>query len=175
VNKAGIWYLVASEAGRDVAGGVPAADRGAVFRAGRITAARVLPGACRRPPDFDLAGFWDSWSASFVTSRAQVEVLVRASPSALALFGEILGDAVTAALDRAPPPDGQGNREVTLSFEHEAAAAHRLAGFGGQLEVLSPAAVRARLVEIARRILDCYQTGGPPVSGPPAGGAAEPD
>jgi predicted DNA-binding transcriptional regulator YafY len=155
VNKAGIWYLVASEARHFP----DATDRAAVFRAGRITAARVLPEACRRPLDFDLAGFWDSWSASFVTSRPKVEVLVRAAPAALELFGEIFGDAVAAALAVAPPPDARGYREVTLSFEHEAAAAHRLAGFGGQLEVLSPASVRARLAETARDILRLYRDG----------------
>ena len=157
VNKAGVWYLVASDAGRDTPGGVAASGRAAVFRAGRITAARVLAEACRRPAEFDLAGFWDSWSASFVTNRAKVEVLVRASPEALALFGEIFGDAVQAAVDAAPQPDSRGYREVILSFEHESAAAHRLAGFGGQLEVLSPATVRERLAGIAREILGRYR------------------
>lgn len=109
--------------------------------------------------DFDLAGFWDGWSASFVTSRAKVSVVVRASPEAQALFGEVFGDAGLAALDAAAPPDGRGYREVTLSFEHEAAAAHRLAGFGGQAEVLSPEPVRARLAGIAREILDRYGDG----------------
>ncbi len=154
VNKAGIWYLVASAAGRG------AADReAAVFRVARVTSARVLSEPSRRPRDFDLAAFWDGWSASFVTSRPAVQVRVRASPSALAAFGEVFGDAIQAALDAAPPPDGQGYRVVTLSFEHETAAAYRLAGFGGRLEVLSPAAVRTRLVEIAGQILDRYRPG----------------
>lgn len=151
VNKAGIWYLVASAAGRKPA---------AVFRAGRITAAQVLEQPCTRPADFDLAAFWDSWSASFVTSRPRVSVVVRASPEALALFGEVFGDAAQEALGAAPPPDERGYRDVTLTFEHEAAAARRLAGFGGQLEVLSPAPVRARLAQIARDILRCYQLSG---------------
>jgi predicted DNA-binding transcriptional regulator YafY len=152
VNKAGVWYLVASAAGRGVADG-----SAAVFRVGRICGARVLAEPCDRPPDFDLAAFWERWSASFVTSRPKVEVLVRASPAALALFGEVFGDAVQAALDAASQPDGSGCREVTLTFEHETAAVHRLAGFGGQVEVLSPVAVRARLVEVAQRIIECYQ------------------
>jgi predicted DNA-binding transcriptional regulator YafY len=129
----------------------------AVFRAARITGARVLTQACRRPADFDLAAFWVDWSASFITSRPKVEVLVRASPGALAAFCEVFGDPGQAALDAAPPPDEHGWREVTLTFEHEVAAAQRLAGFGGQLEVLSPPTVRSRLVEIARRILARYQ------------------
>ncbi len=130
-----------------------------MFRAARITGARVLAQACRRPADFDLAAFWDDWSASFVTSRAKIEVLVRASPGALAAFGEVFGDPGQAALEAAPPADELGWREVSLTFEHEVAAAHRLAGFEGQLEVLSPPTVRSRLVETARRILERYQAG----------------
>jgi predicted DNA-binding transcriptional regulator YafY len=44
-----------------------------------------------------------------------------------------------------------------LTFEHEAAAAHRLAGFGGEVEVLSPATVRRRLIATARQLLEHYQ------------------
>ena len=48
---------------------------------------------------------------------------------------------------------------VTLSFEHEAAAAHRLAGFGGRVEVLSPAPVRDQLLATARATLAFYSAG----------------
>jgi predicted DNA-binding transcriptional regulator YafY len=46
---------------------------------------------------------------------------------------------------------------LTLTFEHELAAAHRLAGFGGEVEVLSPPPVRAQLLATAREILDRYR------------------
>jgi hypothetical protein len=42
---------------------------------------------------------------------------------------------------------------LTLSFEHELAAAHRLTGFGDQVEVLDPPSVRTRLISTARQIL----------------------
>jgi predicted DNA-binding transcriptional regulator YafY len=155
VNKAGVWYLVATRTTDDATLGGPVGGA-AVFRAARITGARVLTDACRRPADFDLAAFWNDWSASFMSSRPKVEVLIRASPGALAAFGEVFGDPGQAALDAAPPPDEHGWREVILTFEHEVAAAQRLAGFGGQLEVLSPPTVRSRLLEIAQRILDRY-------------------
>jgi predicted DNA-binding transcriptional regulator YafY len=148
VNKAGVWYLVASGAERD---GDPA-----VFRAGRVIAARVLPESFLRPPGFDLAAFWAEWSASFQASRPKVEVRLRASPGALAAFPEVFGDPVRPALGAAGPADAAGFREVTLTFEHETAAATRLAGFGGQVEVLSPASVRTRLVATARELLDRY-------------------
>jgi predicted DNA-binding transcriptional regulator YafY len=45
---------------------------------------------------------------------------------------------------------------VTLSFEHDRAAVHRLAGFADQVEVLAPPSVRTGLVEGARQILRRY-------------------
>jgi predicted DNA-binding transcriptional regulator YafY len=146
VNKAGIWYLVAVARG----------GRISVFRAGRISAARVLDEPVERPAGFELAGFWDRWSAEFTTSRPRLPVRLRASPQALAVFGEVFGDDARPALDAAEPPDEQGWQTVTLSFEHELAAAHRLAGFGGLVEVLSPPPVRDLLVTAAQGILDRY-------------------
>ena len=157
VNKAGTWYLVAAAR----------TGRVTVFRAGRIGSARVLAEPFERPAGFDLAGFWERWSADFETSRPRLPVRLRASPAALAVFGEIFGDGGAAAADAALPPDEQGWRVVTLSFEHELAAAHRLAGFGGQVEVLSPSSVRDRLLATAHRILERY--GGPAGPGPGAG------
>jgi predicted DNA-binding transcriptional regulator YafY len=146
VNKAGTWYLVATSSG----------GRVSVFRAGRIASATILDEPSDRPADFDLALFWDRWSAEFTTSRPRLPVRLRASPQALAAFGEIFGDDARPVLDAAGPPDELGWQTVTLSFEHELAAAHRLAGFGGQVEVLSPPSVCALLVAAAQGILNRY-------------------
>jgi predicted DNA-binding transcriptional regulator YafY len=146
VNKAGTWYLVATSSG----------GRVSVFRAGRIASATILDEPSDRPADFDLAMFWDRWSAEFTTSRPRLPVRLRASPQALAAFGEIFGDDARPVLDAAEPPDELGWQTVTLSFEHELSAAHRLAGFGGRVEVLSPPSVRALLVAAAQGILDRY-------------------
>jgi predicted DNA-binding transcriptional regulator YafY len=149
VNKAGVWYLVASAVGAD-----PAAP--AVFRAARVTAACPLPVSFGRPDDFDLAAFWERWSASFVAGRPKLAVRIRASPAATEAFPEVFGDVGRNVIAMAVP-DEDGCREVTLTFEHEAAAVQRLAGFGGQVEVLSPTAVRERLVATARQLLERYE------------------
>jgi predicted DNA-binding transcriptional regulator YafY len=151
VNKAGLWYLVASSPGG-------ADDRPAirVFRVARVASARVLPERFERPAGFELAAFWREWSAEFEASRPRIPVTLRASPRALAAFGEIFGRAAGPALVAALPPDGDGWQVVTLSFEHERAAAYRLAGFGDQVEVLTPPSVRAGLVATAREILRRY-------------------
>jgi predicted DNA-binding transcriptional regulator YafY len=186
VNKAGTWYLVAIGGKRAAGGPAAAGERRmagrgegkraaggdegrrptnvnavvggdpVVFRVGRVVSAVTLTEAFSRPASFDLAAFWSDWSASFITSRPKVEVLVRASPDALSAFGEVFGDAVRRALDAAPPADEEGFRNVTLTFEHEAAAVQRLAGFGGEVAVLSPATVRDRLIATARQLLERY-------------------
>jgi len=148
VNKAGTWYLVAE------CGGVR------VFRGGRVSAAQVLPEPFERPADFELAAFWARWSAEFEASRPRLQVRLVASPRALAAFGEVFGAAAQPALEAAGPPDQDGWRVVTLSFEHERAAMHRLAGFGNQVEVLGPPSVRAELLATARSILGRYQADG---------------
>ncbi len=160
VNKAGMWYLVALPSSRPG----HQQDQVRVFRAGRMSLARVLDTPSSRPDGFDLAAFWESWSLEFAASRPRLPVTLRASPRALAAFPEVFGDQVLEALGAALPPGEHGWQELTLSFEHELAAAQRLAGFGGQVEVLSPLLVRERLVAVAHDILGRYQA----CSGDPA-------
>jgi predicted DNA-binding transcriptional regulator YafY len=151
VNKAGLWYLVAAPAGcvHDRLGV-------RVFRVARIASARPLAEPFERPAGFDLAAFWRQWSAEFEASRPRLPVTLRASPRALAILGEVFGQAAGPALAAALPPDEHGWRVLMLSFEHERAAVHRLAGFGDQVEVLAPPSVRAGLVATARQILGRY-------------------
>jgi len=155
VNKAGLWYLVAS-VHDGVHGAVHYRPAARVFRVARIASARVLAEPFERPAGFQLAAFWRQWSAEFEASRPRLPVTVRASPRALAAFVEVFGQAAGPALATALPPDEEGWRVVMLSFEHERAAAGRLAGFGDQVEVLAPPSVRAGLVATARQILRRY-------------------
>jgi predicted DNA-binding transcriptional regulator YafY len=167
VNKAGIWYLVAmagepAQRAEPAQAGEPtqAAEQGIlVFRASRISSAHLLSGPVERPAGFELAAFWARWSAEFTASRPRLSVSVRAAPDALAIFPEVFGDGVREALNDASEPDERGWRVVTLSFEHEMAAAHRLAGFGGAVEVIQPPGVRTRLLGTARAIIGMYRNG----------------
>jgi predicted DNA-binding transcriptional regulator YafY len=143
VNKSGTWYLVATTP----------SGRTAVFRVGRIVSARLLDDPAERPDDFDLAAFWDGWSAEFRASRPQLPVTVRASAEGLSALPEIFGDGARAAVAAAGPPDADGRRDVTLAFEHEAAAGYRLAGLGDLVEVVSPPAVRDRVIAVATATL----------------------
>ena len=163
VNKAGTWYLVVHSgagAGPGLGAGAGAgAGNVRVFRAGRVSAARVLAQPAERPAGFELAAFWARWSAEFEASRPRLEVRLAASPGALAAFGEVFGAAAAPALEAAEPPGQDGWRVLALSFEHERAAVHQLAGFGDQVEILNPPSVRAELLATAREILGRYQSG----------------
>jgi predicted DNA-binding transcriptional regulator YafY len=155
VNKAGTWYLVATRhATREQRAGQNGDP--AVFRVGRVTSACLLAAEAVRPDGFDLAAFWDRWSAEFVTSRPRVEVRVRATATALGIFRYVFGDAGGRAAEAAGPADADGLREVVLTFEEERVAAHRLAGFGGEVAVISPEAVRTELITTARELLARY-------------------
>ena len=154
VNKAGTWYLVAEGGGTP---GVPGRARvrrpgaaGALRAAGGLRAGRVLG---------PLVGGVRGEQA---TAPGQAGRLA----GALDAFSEVFGPAAGPALEAAGPPGQDGWRVVTLSFEHERAAVHRLAGFGDQVEVLDPPSVRAELLATAREILGRYQSGGlGPVTG----------
>ena len=159
VNKAGTWYLVARPGARASGAGDGGADV-RVYRVGRVSAVQVLAEPAERPAGFELAAFWARWSAEFEASRPRLEVRLAASPGALAAFGEVFGAAAAPALEAAEPPGQDGWRVLTLSFEHERAAVHRLAGFGDQVEILDPPSVRAELLATAREILGRYQPGG---------------
>jgi predicted DNA-binding transcriptional regulator YafY len=160
VNKAGTWYLVAvplaTQAGRREHGGDERRDP-AVFRVGRVASARLLDTEVVRPDGFDLAAFWERWSAAFATSRPRIEVCVLATATALGAFPYVFGDAGSRAAEAAGPAGPDGLREVVLTFEDERAAAQRLAGFGGEVEVLSPPGVRGRLIAAARELLIRYR------------------
>lgn len=67
MNRAGIWYLVAT---RRATSERPTGKHGdpVVFRVGRVTSARPLAGAVDRPDGFDLAAFWERWTMASARS-----------------------------------------------------------------------------------------------------------
>src|SRR5438552_3869110 len=120
------------------------------------TAALLAVGVSGPAADLGLAGFWMAWLEEFESSRPRIAVTVRLDQSVFAVLPEVFGDNVRAAMSEASRPDDDGRRTLTLTFESELAAAHRLLGFGGGIEVVEPAAVRERIVHGARTALERY-------------------
>ena len=145
VVKAGVWYLVAAHRGRS-----------RLFRVDRLLAAEVLPDASRRPEQLDLAAEWDRLRADVERPRDVVDVRLRAREEVVPMLlrvtrGQRVPDADSVARDAGQEPAGW--QVLTLAFRAPGAAVAALLGFGGDVEVLGPPEVRARLVETARAAL----------------------
>lgn len=138
VIKGTVWYLVA---GTD--------DGLRTFRVGRVRSVEMLDGCVvERPEGFDLAEHWKSVVAELDERRAPVNVRVRASRGVVGWMRGAFGTRMRVGDDL-----DDGRVEVVLRMHTEWAAAAELAGFGANVEVLEPAAVRERLAQLGAELL----------------------
>jgi predicted DNA-binding transcriptional regulator YafY len=142
VAKGSVWYLVAA-VGEDVRS----------YRVSRIESVEILDAPSERPPDFDLAKFWEESSERFranlpryrVRARVRREVVHR-----LRLAGRF------ARVEEVGEAAADGWAEVRLRFDVEEMACEYALGFGTQLEVLEPERLRAKVLAAAREVVKFY-------------------
>jgi predicted DNA-binding transcriptional regulator YafY len=146
VAKASIWYLVYEREGHLRA-----------RRVSRIVSAIMLEQSFLRPPDFNLAEFWQQWCADFENSRPRYEVQALVSPTLADRLPHILQNKQPDLLNMPPKLGKEGWRLMTLTFESFEVARTRLLGFGGAVEVLEPLALRYSLVDYAKQIVGKYE------------------
>lgn len=130
VLKGGAWYLVARRS---------AGMR--VYRVSRFASVRARDETFERPPDFDLAAYWDEWSRTFEASLPRVEVRVRAS--------ELVRRFLPADLRV------QGD-EYVVRFHSLDDAYRELLKFGPDAEVLEPRQLRDRIARAAIQVASLY-------------------
>jgi len=140
VCKAGIWYLVADSEGEP-----------RLFRASRVASAVVDEAPVRRRDGVSLAGLWASLRREVEERPAPLEVTVRVRREWLDLFGRMCAAHLTGPLPRATEEWAQ----VRLRFA-AVKAARTLLSFGANVEVMSPASVRADLAAVAAEVVACY-------------------
>ncbi|HEX2484316.1 MAG TPA: WYL domain-containing protein [Myxococcota bacterium] len=145
VLKGGAWYLVA-RVGRD--------ER--IYRVSRVRSARSLDEGFERAPDFDLAARWGAAAATFEASLPRYPVSVRATPAGRAALERVAAWAARDAGAGAPDPGRPGWLRLELDFERLEYAASHLLRLGVEVEVLAPAALRARLARTARDVAALY-------------------
>jgi predicted DNA-binding transcriptional regulator YafY len=127
------------------AGSVPDGPR--TYRVARIAEA-TLDVEFERPP-FDLVSWWSQTSARFERSLLRDRVRLRLGPRAQRRLAEVTDrEAAAEALVSAAPADEQGWREVSLDVESEQVALTQLTALGVEVEVLSPASLRAGFAEV---------------------------
>jgi predicted DNA-binding transcriptional regulator YafY len=134
VAKGSVWYLVAA---------IDADVRS--YRVSRIAAAEVLNESFVRPPEFDLAAFWERSSAQFREKLPRVDVIIRADVDVIPALRTMV---------RFGAVDGIEGEQVRMHFDNEDAARHSLVGFGASVEVIAPQSLRDAIRETARSIVD---------------------
>jgi predicted DNA-binding transcriptional regulator YafY len=141
VCKAGIWYLVADQDGEP-----------RLFRVSRVTSAAVDEAPVRRRDGVELAGLWASLRREVEDRPVPLEVLVRVRREWLDMFGRICAAHLTEPVGSAPAGEWT---QVRLRFA-AVKAARTLLSFGANVEVTSPASVRADLAAVAAEVVACY-------------------
>lgn len=142
VAKGGVWYLVA---------GVEGEVRS--YRVSRIASAELLDEPAARPPDFELAEWWEQSAARFSARPSNFLMRARVREEVLPVLP--YAGRFARLLD-AGAADEEGWAEVTLGFDAEDLARDYALSFGDRLEVLEPRGLREKVVEAARRVLDFY-------------------
>lgn len=139
VQKAGAWYLV---------GRGERAIR--IYKVASIEALEVEPIEFQRPPDFDLARWWQASIARFEAGLRPLGAVLRLAPDAARRLAE--QGAYAARAVAAGRTGRDGFRRVELPIESVAQAVPLLLGLGGDLDVVRPASLRRALRAAAQRI-----------------------
>ncbi len=145
VAKGSVWYLVAGVAGEL-----------RTYRVSRALAAEALTEPCVRPPDFDLAVYWEQSVTQFKASLPRYPATLRADPAIVERMRRASGYARVERVAPADPPDADGWLTVAMLFEEEHGACDYILSFGSQMEVIAPVALRERVIQTAQGIVAFY-------------------
>jgi predicted DNA-binding transcriptional regulator YafY len=143
VAKGSIWYLVAAVEGEV-----------RTYRVSRVRQAELTNLPCVRPPGFDLAKHWEQSSASFITRLPRYPTTVRVTPEILPRMR--FAGRFARFEPSEQPPDEEGWLKFSIMFETEAEACEYVLGFGPQIEVLEPAELREKIINLAASVLEFY-------------------
>jgi predicted DNA-binding transcriptional regulator YafY len=139
VLKAGLWYVVAGPGPR-------------TYRVDQILSLRAREETFPPPPEFDLARYWQHYTADFLTRLHTGQAVVRLSPQALPRLAPSLAQA--AAGTGTPEPDGW--IRAVLPTESLDDAHRTFLALGTDVEVLEPPELRARLSATAQVLARRY-------------------
>lgn len=143
VAKGSVWYFVAASDGGEARS----------YRVSRVQSVELLEERIVRPPDFDLAAFWENSSAQFRAHLPAYRARVRVRQEIVARMPYA---GRFARIEETGEPDADGWVEVALRFDAEELACEYALGFGTLLEVLEPQSLRERVLAAARDVVAFY-------------------
>ncbi|NKY58221.1 helix-turn-helix transcriptional regulator [Nocardia flavorosea] len=140
VDKDAIWYLVAgTEHGRRT------------YRVDRILHAEPTEQQAHRPADLDLPALWTEIVEEMEQRRATTAATALISERLLPILRDRQGRHCEVL---GPAPDGR--IRVRLTAHTPRAIAEQLAGWGSDIEVIKPAAVRDELAALGTALVERY-------------------
>jgi predicted DNA-binding transcriptional regulator YafY len=145
VLKAGAWYLVARAVDTAAKG-----DSVRTYRLASLLDLKTVGAAFKRPKGFDLAGTWQASAARFEAELRSVEVRARVSARCLKWLAN-----ARIPFDDLSVVEGT-RREVRILVESVEQGARQLLGFGDEIEVLAPPALRERMAQQADAVRALY-------------------
>jgi predicted DNA-binding transcriptional regulator YafY len=146
VLKAGIWYLVAR-----------ADEQIRTYRISRFSRVTPTGDGFERPAAFDLAGHWHASIAEYERDTPRIEVTVRVHERAIGLLADLVGIRAVRAGEEVPEAE-EGWRRLRLWIDWPEEVPGRLLALGDRLEVVEPAEVRERVVELASGVIARHGT-----------------
>lgn len=145
VLKAGIWYLVARADGQI-----------RTYRISRFSRVTPTGDGFERPPGFELAGHWHASIAEYERDTPRIQVTVRLHERAIGLLADLVGIRAVRGAEEVPEPEEEWRR-LRLWIDWPEEVPGRLLALGDRLEVLEPADVRERMVELANAVIARHQ------------------
>ncbi|MEV5965711.1 YafY family protein [Kribbella sp. NPDC051952] len=147
VEQAGRWYLVA-------------AHRGAarMYRVSRVEQVDVLEETAVRPEGLDVRAEWERLRSGLEQNMpVGVDVLVRIRPDRVEMVRRIATPMLAKGSTARDVPSDDEWPHVRLHFRVREAACGVLLGFAGDVEVLEPAELRSRMLELAEAAVAVYR------------------
>ncbi len=145
VAKAGTWYLIAGDRGEP-----------RLYRVSRVEAAEMMDEPAVRPAGLDLDGLWQQLRRQVEDRGPGVEVELRVRRERSEMLLRLAETQLTAPPDRGPTAEAGGWVRHRLFFVAEGAAEGLLLGFGTDVEVLTPASLRASMAATAGAVSVLY-------------------
>lgn len=148
VLKAGAWYLVARDPTRGVV---------RTYRLASVRSMEVGTAGFRRPRDFDLAQAWRESAARFESSLRPLDAQVLASPRAMGWFAHARSRFVPTPelVPEVPVPPGWS--VGSLPIESIEQGARQVLGYGAEVEVIGPPALRDEVAGLAGKVLERHR------------------
>ena len=141
VVKGRVWYLIAA-----------VEDGMRTYRVSRVQDARVTDQPCVRPDGFDLAAHWEASVVRFKADLPRYPATLRTTPDVVPHMRRLR----YVQIKDVSQPDADGRVTVCVQFETEDDACAYALGFGAQVEVVEPPALRQRVMDAARGIVALY-------------------